>query len=291
MGTVLLKFLDSGARIIVTITLCSLLVALVCFGLLESTGATETPTGAFTGAFAAFFVTFGAMSWFYLRLGLHPGTTVSARARADADFVFEEIVKVVDFRQSQQRPQVVTITDYRVLTKESDAEKYVFTYGTNGSSLTGDCLSHPGKWRWRETTNDRLKAGEAHDTRHTYVMELDISDLARGQSTTVITDLTYVDAFLGEEQWLHTHVDEPTGSLTFVVLFPGDNRPMDIVAEHKGSSRSQAWVESKALSLHGGQVVYWRVNAPTDEKYRLGWHWSSVPVSVQAKQEESPAGS
>lgn len=85
---------------------------------------------------------FGSLAALYLRTS-DPGSIISTRERRRADFVFEEIVKVVDFRPAVAPGdhQWVKLTDYRVLTKESDKDRYILEYGTNGSGMSGSCLS------------------------------------------------------------------------------------------------------------------------------------------------------
>jgi hypothetical protein len=92
-------FFDRPGRAVITVTASSLVVAVVCFGALESSGTTHTAGGSFGGAFAAFLAAFGSLAALYLRTS-DPGSIISTRERRRADFVFEEIVKVVDFRRA-----------------------------------------------------------------------------------------------------------------------------------------------------------------------------------------------
>lgn len=281
-----LGFFDQPGRAVITVTACSLVVAVVCFGALESTGMTHTAGGSFGGAFAAFLAASGVLSTLYLRTP-SPASAIPPRERRRADFVFEEIVKIVDFRNAATGDrQRVVVTDYRVLTKESDKERYVFEYGTNGQELTGVCLSHPTSAHWQDVTTEPLRAGEARHTEQSYELTLDLDGLATGESTRVINELTFVDAFVDDPEWFHTHLEEPTGRLTFVFLFPEDHLPHDIRAETKGSGRTQQWNSppEQPVRMRNGSLLYWRVHAPDAEQYRLEWRWEApVPPAFTAR--------
>lgn len=120
-----------------------------------------------------------------------------------------------------------------------------------------------------------LRAGEARHTKHAYELALDLDDLATGQSTHVINELTFLDAFLANPEWFHTHLEEPTGRLTFVFLFPEGHAPHDILGECKGSGRTQQWhrPQEQPVRMRDGGVVYWRIDAPDAEEYRMEWRW------------------
>jgi hypothetical protein len=85
-------------RKIATLVVSGLLVAITCFGLLESSGAIENPGYKFGGAFAGFLITLVFLN----RFG-GPDSFEDQVARSGAEVAYEEIVKVLDLRLAPPR--------------------------------------------------------------------------------------------------------------------------------------------------------------------------------------------
>src|SRR5215218_8994337 len=89
--------LDRGERAVLLIGGVSLLTAVVCFGILESTGTFKNPVYSIGGSLVGFLA--AATLLYRIYLGAEQ-SQIPASERRRAPFVFEEVVKVLDLRTS-----------------------------------------------------------------------------------------------------------------------------------------------------------------------------------------------
>jgi hypothetical protein len=140
-----------GERAVLIIGGVSLVTAVVCFGILKSTGSFDNSYYSVGGAFVGFLLSTVTLKRIYIDA---ERSLVSPAQRKSASFIFEEVVKVADFRSTgspadkDRHSQLVTITDYYRLTKGTGSSILNFHYATTGKQITGICVSHPGSYKW-----------------------------------------------------------------------------------------------------------------------------------------------
>jgi hypothetical protein len=269
-------FFDKGTRAVLVIGVVSLVAALVCFGLLESTGALSNDAWSLGGAIAGFLAAVYALDRVYMRA---EGSLIPVSERKKSTYVFEEVVKVLDLRTEvfEGDKSASVITDYYQLIKgNKEKPELVSHYATMGERIEGVSLSHPHDFEWEEKTHSGHELGQDHHLRKEYELKIDLSHLAPGQSEQVINRLTYVKAFEGEhKEWLHTHMDHPTARLAMIILFPHD-RPCKSIKGFTKSGREPLleYRHPRPVRLENGSIAYWRVEGPEQgAQYQLEWEW------------------
>lgn len=278
-------------RKIIIICGLSLLVAVVTFGILGSSGTLKNGGYDLGGAIVGFIVTAYAFNRFY---GADPSEIPEGELKGAA-FLSEETVKVLDMRNQKPMPsenkwttptnRVVLIDHYKL--KKLTAESIVkFPYATGGYGMDGACVSHPRLQKWTDKTEDAIEAGEDKHLRKQYEIELDLKQVAKGEIMHVHNAVTYINAFEGKEKdWFHTHVNVPTQSLTIILLFPEAQRCRNIKGlEHIGKNKSVEVDKDKdPIIVDDGKLVYWRIPNPRlGAGYKLEWEWQYMAAPAQA---------
>lgn len=269
-------------RKIILISLLSLLVAVVTFGVLGSSGAFKNSVYDLGGAIVGFVITAYLLNRFY---GKDPGEIPEHELKGAA-FLSAESVKILDMRN--QKPAApenkltvptnrVVLTDHYRLKKLSEESVIKFPYATTGYGMEGRCLSRRDAV-WYDRSNDSVEAGEDKHLRKQYELELDVEEVAKGEIIDVHNDITYINAFEGKEkEWFHTHVNIPTQSLTIILLFPATQRCDGIKGfEHVGRNKSQVADKSrgKPIVVDDQKMVYWHIPQPRlGASYKLEWEW------------------
>lgn len=252
------------------IVLLGLAAAAVCFGLLESSGQIQEPRLRLGGSFVGFIVTV---------LVLHriwpTERTASEAKEPDSDYVYDEVVKVLDFRGTGVAG--VMLTDYYRVRRYGAADSVIFHYATTGRIEDPVCITHPESAHWRETAVDHT-GGNEHILRHQYRFEVSLGELAQGQVAPIICQVTYRNAFLNtDEEWLETHVDVPTGRLGMIVLTPPERRVHGAEAEVRIGRSSWISVAQDPAILQKGTMIYWSIDDPIrSARYQLKWRWHEV---------------
>jgi hypothetical protein len=266
--------LDKGERAVLVIGGTGLFAALILFGLLESRGAYENAGYSIGGALVGFLAATALLYKVYLGAG---GPLVSASERRKSPFVFEEVVKVLDLRATEHEradsPHPASLTDYVRVTKEGTQDTLTFHYATTGPKLQVTSLTHP------HATLKQLTAKEHHQDLHLKIegeLPINLSHLNRGETTVVINAVTYFDAFQRNDgDWLHTHIDKPTGRLAMIVLFP-DDRPITAVKglHQTGRDPFEDIEDYRPCIMEEGRIAYWSIYSPElGHVYQLEWEW------------------
>jgi hypothetical protein len=267
---------DTPERAVVLIGVLALIVAVVCFGLLQSTGTYSNAGWSLGGSI----VGFAASAWVLYRI--YKGTTsegpISKSELKLADFWHPEIAKVWDFRSDVKDALgrgIASLTDYYRVTKESDEDTIVFHYATSGELRTAESLSHPMAEKKEKLQPEAAPAGEAHFTQEIEI-RVNLATLEKEGTTRVVNAIEYVGAFEGaSHEWMETHIDRPTAHLTFVLLFSEARPCRGATGEMEiGREEPRRVQDSRPEVMHGGRVVYWSLEKPlTSAKYRLRWDW------------------
>lgn len=275
-------------RKIIIICLLSLLVAIVTFGVLGSTGTFKNSAYDLGGAIVGFVITAYALNKFY---GKDPGDIPEHELKGAA-FLSEETVKILDMRNQKPAPPELKLTvpanrvvliDHYKLKKLSEKPVIKFPYATTGYGMEGSCLTHPDA-EWFNRSDDPEEAGEDKHLRKQYEIELDVKEVAKGEIIYVHNAVTYINAFEGpDKEWFHTHVNIPTKSLTIILLFPRTQRCFKIKGfEHVGRNKSETVDKGRGLPIivDHGEMVYWRIPQPRlGASYKLEWEWEYTAVA------------
>ncbi|MDQ4145010.1 MAG: hypothetical protein M3198_14970 [Actinomycetota bacterium] len=287
MGGILL---DRGLRAVIVIGLVSLVVAVICFRLLESAASFDNSGWSLGGAIAGFIASVLVLD--RVRERADRGL-ISGSQRRNSAFVVREVAKVLDLRPGYgktvdpSRAGYATLTDYYSLEKGAIRRSTMtFHYATTGRQIEGVSLSHPESHTWREKPHPHELGTDKH-LKKEYELELVLDHLAEGESAQVINALTYRDAFEGEtKEWLHTHIDYPTAYLVMIVLFPEDRPCTRASGFVKGGREPMAECrEAPPVRMECGKVVYWRIEAPVQGYvYQLEWEWQARRTHLEETQ-------
>lgn len=289
--SVLAKF-DKPERAVVLIGVVSTVVALVCFGLLESTGTFENSAWSLGGAVVGWIAVAITLKRIYLHAT--PSSMLTAEDVGDAPFAYEEVVKVLNLRAPavSEGFQPVSLTDYYLIRKQGNENALTFHYATWGQRIDGSCVSHPQTSHWREIEHREGELGDDPHShgKHEYELEVAVDSLERGATFRVINSLIYFGAFdRPDREFFHTHVEKPVGQLTLVLLFADDR----LATQVQGRKRVGKWETLRDVPpaerpevFDGGKVVYWRVNKPPPgSQYQIEWVWRPAKPLVP----DSPA--
>ena len=285
-------------RKIILICLLSLLVAIVTFGVLGSTGAFRNSVYDLGGAIVGFVISAYLLNKFY---GRDPGEIPKHELKG-AGFSSQETVKILDMRNQMPAPPEtkltiptnrVVLTDHYQIQKLSDEPVIKFPYATTGYGMEGSCLSHPAA-EWFDRSNDPVEAGEDKHLKKQYEIQIDVTEVAEGAIIYVHNAVTYINAFEGKDkEWFHTHVNVPTKSLTIILLFPAIQRCNKIKGfEHVGRNTSQEVDKriGRPLVVDQGKMVYWRIPQPRlGACYKLEWEWQHNLSRLKAEPGEDIA--
>lgn len=269
-------------RKVVIIVGLSLLVAIVTFGILQSSGTFTNASYNLGGSIVGFLATAILLNKIY---GPYLGDTPKEDYKG-APFVSDESVKVLNLlnqrditeeeKQKGARNKVV-LTELYKLKKLTQASDISIGYATTGDGIEGHSVSHTGVDLVEILPKD-LPLGKDQHLEKKYEMRFELDDLAQGQSVTVHNVLTFISAFDGKDkEWFHTHIDIPTQSTILVIVFPdsklcekvtgtytiGENRPVEVL-KHEGGP----------LRLESGKLIYWHIRQPQlGASYALEWEW------------------
>ena len=270
-------------RKIIIIAVLALVVAVVTFGLLGSTGIFKNSLYDLGGAIVGFVVTAVLLNKFY-------GKDQGEIPVYGAAFLSEDTVKVLDMRSHKPMPPEnwlttptnrVLLEEHYKLRKLADESVMKFPYATNGYGMNGSCVSHGAPLV--DKTDEVAESGEDKHLRKQYEIELDVRGVAKNEIICVHHAVTYINAFEGAtEEWFHTHVNVPTRSLTIILLFPKAQPCLKVTGTEKIGKSKAREVDRERLPIRveGGDFVYWRIPNPlTGAGYKLSWEWQNSPVA------------
>lgn len=273
---------------VVVIWLLSLLAAVVCFGFLHSSGVVDNGVVQLGGAFAGFLVTVVTLNRVW---GADP---LQAEAeRTGSDFTYEEVLKALDLRRASpsSAEQLAPLTDYYRVRRLGAVRELHMHYATTADGISWQGSStHPTSATWRPVSVSHVGPNR-EQLRHEYEVDLSLGDLAQGQCTPVITNVVYRNAFRRSDgEWFETHLEQPTGRLTMIVLAPDDMRVTAATAGRSvGLGQLQPSPEEPAVLQHGS-VVYWSVDDPVlGARYALRWTWVTRAAAVEPPIQQSTA--
>ena len=269
-------------RKIIIIVGLALLVAVVTFGLLGSSGTFKNSAYDLGGAIVGFLVTAISLNKFY---GSDIGEIPSHELKGQP-FSSEETVKILDMRNqtpvfegTAHENRVVLIDHYKLRKLGTDSD-VVFKYATTGLKMEGLCMTPQLNYDWKDTTEDPTELGNDKHLKKQYEIQLKVGDIAKNQIIYVHNALTYFNAFdRKEKEYFHTHVNFPTKSLTMILLFPEGQPCKDISGfEEVGKNKGRMVDREKGMPviLDYGKVVYWRIANPLfGAEYQLEWIWAN----------------
>ncbi|WP_369253490.1 hypothetical protein [Geodermatophilus amargosae] len=265
--------LQSRPGKVVVITLLSLVAAVVCFGLLSSSGVVDNGVVELGGAFAGFIVTVVTLNRVWGRDDIE-----TEAAKSGQPFLYEEVVKTLDLRRASPHasPQLAHLTDYYRAKRLGTAHTLQMHYATTADGIDWrGSATHPTTARWQEDGVSHT-GPDGETLKHDYKVDLDLQDLAVGQCTPVINSIAYRNAFRNlDGEWFETHIEQPTGHLTMIVLAPDD---MQVTSAGAGRSIGRGDLEHTAEEpavIEDGSVIYWSVDSPVlGARYAVSWTWS-----------------
>jgi hypothetical protein len=273
--------LPAPAQRVTILCALGLVVAGVCFGLLQSSGEVKQPALSLGGAFVGFLITVTTLNRFWQQ----EESQVEADAkRSDSDFLYEQIVKLLDFRSANVTPgtQTVMLNDYYRIRRLGKASVVAFHYATTGRiEPEGQSVTHPETAAWSEGKVTHL-GGDGKKLKHEYTMKIDLREVAENQAVPVVSQIAYRDAFTGaKSEWLETHIEYPTARLGMLIIFPADRRCLTAVAEVQIGRNDWRLLPEHPLIFQQDTVIYWSIDNPTlSARYMVKWDWA--PRTVMA---------
>ncbi len=281
----------SGKTIIIVVL--SLLVAVITFGLLGSTGTFKNSVYDLGGAIVGFLATAALLNKIY---GSDP-SEIPKHELKGRPFASEETVKILDMRNQRPVPQEgaekaprnrVVLIDHYKLRKLSDDAEVVFKYATLGYGMEGSCVSQYLTQKWVDTTDESTQLGDDKHLKKRYEIRLNVQDVAKEAIIYIHNAVTYISAFDGKEkEWFHSHINFPTKSLTIILLFPEEQRCQGIKGFEEVGKSERREVDDKEkgtpIIVDDGKLVYWRIPNPLfGAEYQLEWEWQNTSASAQA---------
>ncbi len=273
-------FLQTRPGKVMLICLLSLLAAVVCFGLLESSGVVDNGAVQLGGAFAGFIVTLYVLN----RVWGQEDDLEQRAVSAGSAFVYEEVVKALDLRQASPSndEQLAPLTDYYRVKRLGESSELQMHYATTSDGIDWQgSATHPASAQW-----DLVGTSEQQTVSHSgfrgqvlkreYLMSLNLGEIAKGESTSIINNILYKNAFKGQDsEWLETHLEKPTGRLTMIILAPEDMQIVSALGGRKVERDPFEPISEKPAVLREGSVIYWSISQPQQSvRYALQWNWS-----------------
>jgi hypothetical protein len=211
-------------------------------------------------------------------------------------FSVDEVVKILDLSGSPGgvtpgTPGRSSLTDsYLVRREAEDGNGLVCRYATSGK-LTVECVSHRVE-----------QAAGGYDSEHyanRMAVGVSLDHLAKGSLTRIINQVEFTGAFdKPAAEDFETHIERPTKSLTFIILFSPDHL-CGVISGHLSASERGRQEEVRGdppMITDGGKVAYWRIVAKKDQwlplgaRYQLKWTWQAsrpAPRTVDAVEGET----
>jgi hypothetical protein len=274
--------LSRPERKVTLLAVLGLAAAGVCFGLLQSSGQVTQPTVSLGGAFVGFVVTVVVLNKVW---GDETPRADQEAQRVDSDFIYDEVVKVFDFRGSDGAgPQKVTVDEhYRIQKRSESGDFLVLHYATTGHIDAARSVTHPESYDWQEKSVEGL-GGEGHQLQHCYEVKLDLRQVAVNQTVRFSSQIIYLDGFTGADgDWLETIIDYPTRRLTWVVVFPDGKKCRSAVAKERVGRGDWRELRQAPELLHDGSVLYWAIDSPVlSTRYEVAWKWATQAINAPA---------
>jgi len=275
----------------IIIAVLSLLVAVITFGVLGSTGTFKNSVYDLGGSIVGFVVTAYLLNKIY---GSDP-SEIPKHELKGRPFASEETVKILDMRNQKPVPQEgaeetsrnrVVLIDHYKLRKLGNEAEVVFKYATLGYGMEGSCVSQYLNQKWVKTTADSVNLGDDKHLKKQYEIRLNVQDVAKEAIMYIHNAVTYISAFDGrEKEWFHSHINFPTKSLTIILLFPEGQRCQGIKGFEEVGKNGRREVDDKEkgipIIVDDGKLVYWRIPNPLfGGEYQLEWEWKNIPATV-----------
>ena len=281
------------ARVIKTVTIAvlSLVVAVITFGVLGSTGAFKNSAYDLGGSIVGFLATGLLLKKIF---EWDPPGKIAADESEEGPFFSDDTVQILDMRNQKPVPQGtksqvknrVVLTEHYRLWKRADASELVFNYATYGESMEGSCISLGLNEKLKDTTGNPVSEDEGKHLKRQYEIRLNVQDVPTGKLIDVHNVVTYISAFDGQEsEWFHTHVNFPTKSKCIILLFPDGQPCLNVKGLEKIGTDDEHEVDrlrvEPPLILNERKVVYWRIDNPLPgPKYRLKWEWQNIDTTA-----------
>jgi hypothetical protein len=268
---------NTRERAVLIIGLLSLVVAMACYGLLESTGNWDNSVLNLGGAIVGFVAAAYMLHHIYKNIPVDVIAEAKDQGEAAAN---EEALKILDLRAvgREAGDQIVAFSDHYRIKKIGDVKTIRLHYSTNGDGITGSSPTHP-EAELKEWTPSG--PGDHKHLKKEYDLELPFDSVARNQTVPVIVSLQYRNAFRGSDrEWFETHIDRPTAHLTIMILLPAH------LVARRASSRikiGREWRDGPdPQKFHSGSIICYSVGRPVlGAVYQLAWEWA---------ERESPLG-
>jgi hypothetical protein len=249
----------------------SLLVAIVCFGVLQSSG--TFANGAFNigGALVGFLAAF----WFGSRYWVRGPTLEEEALKAKKPLFVEDLVKVLDLRDAPPtaEPQEAQLSDYYRVRRTAEGARLSKHYATSGSlRLVSTSLPDRSNWVPGPTDHTGLN-GEQFVAGAD--LEIDLTQSTEREAIPVVTQIVYANAFCGmPQESLETHVDYPTGRVAFLIFMPDGYRCTAAIGKRRESRDKATQISPDPVRLEDGSLIYWAVEKPDfGARYGIVWTW------------------
>jgi len=154
------------------------------------------------------------------------------------------------------------------------AQQLSFQFATTGVGLDPRCLTHHYSLK-------KAVEPDVHGDRRlgeNWEVQVDVSDVPLNEEFLVINEITYWNAFRGEDQdWAAIKAEKDTREIALLLLFPQDKpyKSYELYAYPHGSGKQKLFAgESTIFPSKNHMTLFWKVNNPkTDYTYEIVWTW------------------
>lgn len=263
---------------IAVITISTIAVALVTFGILDSTAALNNTVWSIGGA-AAFALAWGGL----LVRSFKPRPSVERIPDPvptdEGPIVVQDALKFLDVTDppTKERQEAQLIEYYR-LTRNSPDAGFWRRYATSGEIEWLGSDGHKNVPDFKEVPlgEHRFAIGGGQPKREfkrEYRLEV---DLAAGEAhPELVTRVKYTDAFCGlEKETIETEIVFPTRRIEFLIHLPDSMHCTGANGYRRVALGKEELVSPGPFVMHDGRLIYWPIGSPEKgHGYGVEWTW------------------
>lgn len=224
------------------------------------------------------------------RARIPAGNSLSLGTATEHDsFVVDELVKVLDLRESPGVRGTAVQTDSYRLRRHTDTSDFLISFYSTSGDLELESVSHP------ESTAVENPSGHMAVNKG---IAVDLHDLAVGGAIRVVNRACFKGAYDKTPiETFETHIERPTRALTFILILSASHHCRSVWGFSQAGRREKVRIsglDGPAI-YQNGELVLWRIKPrqgewlPMEMRFQIEWEWSqSMPGPLPRPLNGSP---